>query len=209
MKKYDALKIAASVLVAAGLLAALPGKAEASWFRGRHDRRSYSYHETIVVLPRGSARLIVAGNPYYYCRGSYYKPHERGYVRVPAPIGAVVSSLPQQEETIVIDGVVYHRYDGVYYKGGPAGYTVVPVYPTGAVGAQNVAIAQQPVAVAQPAPAAAPASPSTLIVNVPNKNGSFTPVTLQLAANGMYIGPQGEVYTSFPTSEQLKSMYGR
>ena len=48
-----------------------------------------------------------------------------------------------------------------------------------------------------------------VVINVPNKNGSFTPVRLQAVSDGTYIGPRGEVYTSRPTVDQLKDMYGK
>ena len=51
--------------------------------------------------------------------------------------------------------------------------------------------------------------PQTLVINVPNSNGSFTPVTLQPASNGTYVGPRGEVYPTRPTVDQLKQMYGK
>lgn len=210
MKRSMILQGFAGVLAAGALLTVLPGRADADWFRRRNENRPR--YEAVVVLPRGAARIIVGGSSYYYCRGRYYKPRERDYIRVPAPIGAVVTTLPAQQQTIVIDGITYYSYDGVYYRGGPAGYTVVPVYPTGSTSgvAQNIAIAQPaPTVAAAPAITAAPASPDTFVVNVPNKNGSFTPVALQPASGGMYIGPQGEVYLNLPTAAQLQSMYGR
>lgn len=48
---------------------------------------------------------------------------------------------------------------------------------------------------------------STHVVNVPNANGSFTPVTLHLGPNG-WVGPKGEVYPTLPTPDQLKGLYG-
>ncbi len=48
----------------------------------------------------------------------------------------------------------------------------------------------------------------TITINVPNTNGSYTPVTLVRRNNG-YIGPQGEYYPGNPTVEQLKLLYGR
>jgi hypothetical protein len=45
-------------------------------------------------------------------------------------------------------------------------------------------------------------------VNVPNTNGSFTPVTLIKQKDG-YIGPQGEYYPGNPTVDQLKVLYGK
>ena len=161
-------------------------------FRPWHGRR-------IIELPARSLALRVYGRPYYYVRGKYYQRCSDGYVLVPAPVGAVVSELPAGHRTMVIDGVVYHEYDGVYYKGGPAGYTVVPVIE----GKQAIAIAK-----ADPDLSEMSQEP-TIVVNVPNSNGSYSPVTLQLAGNGMYIGPKGEVYPNRPTADQLAGMYGK
>ena len=47
----------------------------------------------------------------------------------------------------------------------------------------------------------------TVVINVPNANGSYTPVTLR-RAGGSYVGPRGEYYTTMPTVEQLKGVYG-
>ncbi|MBN1585924.1 MAG: hypothetical protein JW937_00670 [Candidatus Omnitrophica bacterium] len=47
----------------------------------------------------------------------------------------------------------------------------------------------------------------TVVINIPNDNGSFTPVTLQ-QENGVYIGPRGEQYLNMPTLDQLKAVYG-
>ena len=47
----------------------------------------------------------------------------------------------------------------------------------------------------------------TLVINVPNDNGSYTPVTLR-RAGGVYVGPRGEQYLNVPSVEQLKEVYG-
>jgi hypothetical protein len=47
----------------------------------------------------------------------------------------------------------------------------------------------------------------TSYVNLPNPNGSVTPVAIKRQGN-VYIGPRGEQYTSYPTVEQLKPVYG-
>lgn len=54
--------------------------------------------------------------------------------------------------------------------------------------------------------AAAKEQATTRVINVPNKNGSFTPVTLHLGPNG-WQGPKGEVYPSLPTADQLREAY--
>ena len=172
--------------------------AEAAWF-SRH-RPYETQSRVIVVLPLGATQLPFSDGTYYYHGGHYYKHVPHGYVVVPAPVGVVVPTLPEPHRTIVIDGVTYHEYDGVYYKGGPAGYTVVPLTPASA--ASSVAVASS----AQPAPGTVQRE---TVINVQNKNGSYTPVTLQLANSGMYIGPQGEIYPNLPTMQQLQSMYGK
>ncbi len=54
---------------------------------------------------------------------------------------------------------------------------------------------------------AANAQANTVIINVNNSNGSITPVTLTRQGN-LYVGPKGEQYTSLPTEEQLRKIYG-
>ena len=48
---------------------------------------------------------------------------------------------------------------------------------------------------------------NTVIINVRNSNGSITPITLTRQGN-IYVGPKGEQYTTLPTEEQLKTVYG-
>ena len=47
----------------------------------------------------------------------------------------------------------------------------------------------------------------SVVINIPNSNGSYTQVTLTKSGDG-YIGPQGEYYTGHPTVEELKVLYG-
>ena len=54
---------------------------------------------------------------------------------------------------------------------------------------------------------AAQAAANTVVINVKNSNGSITPVTLTRQGN-IYVGPKGEQYTTLPTEEQLKQVYG-
>ncbi|MCM8794339.1 MAG: hypothetical protein NC819_00820 [Candidatus Omnitrophica bacterium] len=52
------------------------------------------------------------------------------------------------------------------------------------------------------------ASPAdTFVINVPNANGSYTPVVFR-RVGGTYIGPRGEYYLAMPTVEQLSAVYG-
>ena len=70
---------------------------------------------------------------------------------------------------------------------------------------QVVAPACPPAQVVAPDYGAAYAN--TLVVNVRNSNGSYTPVTLRRVGN-VYVGPRGEQYLSVPTEDQLKAVYG-
>ena len=51
------------------------------------------------------------------------------------------------------------------------------------------------------------AQANTVVINVANSNGSLTPVTLTRQGN-VYVGPKGEQYTTLPTEDQLKTVYG-
>lgn len=53
----------------------------------------------------------------------------------------------------------------------------------------------------------APTYAETVVVNVRNSNGSYTPVTLRRVGN-VYVGPRGEQYFAVPTEDQLKAVYG-
>ena len=114
------------------------------------------------------------------------------------PIGAIVTVLPFGYRTIVIGEATYYYYGNVYYTVCPSGYVVVSAP---AVNSNVVAV---PSAVTYPQRV----SGETVIVNVPNSNGSYTPVTLVKQKDG-YVGPQGEFYPGHPTVDQLKVLYGK
>ena len=58
---------------------------------------------------------------------------------------------------------------------------------------------------AQQAKDAEPAN--TCIINITNSNGSVTPVTLR-RVGGVWVGPRGEQYSTLPTADQLRPIYG-
>jgi len=63
-----------------------------------------------------------------------------------------------------------------------------------------------PRVVVVPPPVVTPA-PTTITVWITNSNGSMT--SIQLTREGSwYRGPRGEYYTSIPTNEQLRIVYG-
>ena len=47
----------------------------------------------------------------------------------------------------------------------------------------------------------------TVVINILNDNGSYTPVSLR-RVGGVYVGPRGEQYLNLPTIDQLKPVYG-
>jgi len=150
--------------------------------------------------------------------------------------GVTIAALPYGYGTIFYGGVPYYYYDNIYYTACSDGYCVVsPPDVNTAVTSESIAQPQitQPQTLTEgtagtaSAPNVSPVSAintdmtskstinqpqkssgQTVIVNIPNSNGGFTPVKLIKRAGG-YIGPQGEYYTGNPTVDQLKVLYGK
>jgi len=126
-------------------------------------------------------------------------------------IGAIVASLPPRHETVYVSGAPYYYYDGIYYKPCSSGYVVVPAPTTYAVPAPVTYVVTAPETTVVTAPAVTQpktASGGTIVINIPNASGGYTPVTLTKHKTG-YIGPQGEYYEGHPTVEQLRLLYGK
>jgi hypothetical protein len=144
---------------------------------------------------KGDHSRVVVHDRYYYRGGHWSRPSWFGFnffVSAP-PMGAFVEVLPAGYSTVVISHRRFFRYENVYYEPYETGYIVT----------------QPPVTVTTViTPIAQPQGTESITVNIPNSNGSFTPVTL-VKQNGGYVGPQGEFYPSHPTVEQLKVLYGK
>ncbi len=140
-------------------------------------------------------RIVVGSSRYHYRDGRFYRPAWFGFqfVFTSAPVGAVVTSLPFGCRTVFVRGTPYYYYNGVYYRRHASGFIVVPVP---VVQNTDVSVGAVP-----------SFSHEAVTINIPNKNGSFTPVTLVRQSNG-FIGPQGEYYPDRPTVEQLRVLYG-
>lgn len=149
--------------------------------------RPYPY---LRALPPGYVTLRIADMTYYYLSGVYYQSTPSGYVVVTAPRGAVIRELPPWHRRIPYKETVYYFYNNTYYVQEPAGYTVVTPPPE----------------VVTTNPPAVEAPEKTVVVTVPNPNGSYIPVTLEKYSDG-YKGPNGEFYPDYPTVDQLKAMY--
>lgn len=64
-------------------------------------------------------------------RGLFSRPSHRpgSYIRVTAPLGIVVSSLPYVYTTVVVDRTPYYISEGTYYRRVNSGYMVVETPP--------------------------------------------------------------------------------
>lgn len=160
------------------------------WPQSQHSSRH------VVMLPPRHEVVAVRGRRFHYHDGRFYRQGFFGFDVVLPPLGAVVAVLPSGHRTVIVRGVTYYDYDDVYYLSSPSGYMVV-ADPT----VYNYAA---PISSALPSAAV---SGETVIVNVPNSNGSYTAVTLVKTQSG-YVGPQGEFYPTHPTIVQLKALYG-
>jgi hypothetical protein len=179
------------------------------WGRPSYHFHHYGYYRD--VLPFAAATLLIAGADYYYWEGEYYRRTADRYIVVPAPVGAVVTTIPAGYQPVVIDGVTYYIVNGVTYMYTPNGYQVVP-QPQTIVIQNNDTVAPAPTVV-QTVPnvqstMASSNAMNAFTVNIPNSKGGYTAVVLKRSGAG-FIGPQGEYYTEFPRLEQLKVMYAK
>jgi len=151
---------------------------------------------------RGHDRDGGRGEHYHYRDGHWYHRGWFGFdFLAPAlAFGAIVDALPYGYTTVVVGGVPYYRCDGIYYRHYPEGYVVMEEpSPVLVVQEQN----PMPVSVAAPQESGS----ESVIINVPNAQGGYTPVKL-IKHKGGYLGPQGEYY-EHPAVSQLKALYGK
>jgi len=141
------------------------------------------------------------GRRYFYHNGLFFRKSGIKFVIVAPPIGAIVPVLPFGFVTFTFGPrIVYYYLDGVYYKPVPEGYVVVPESEFEKYKQQKETLKKEE--------SDKNVSGEEYVVNIPNSDGSFTPVKLKKSNNG-YIGPQGEFYQGHPSVEQLKVLYGK
>lgn len=82
---------------------------------------------TADSLPPGSAAVEVSGEKFHYSRGIFYKEIAGKYLVVPAPVGAVVDSLPEGHAVAAYQGdfETYSYYFGAFFKEENGKFTVV------------------------------------------------------------------------------------
>jgi hypothetical protein len=156
-------------------------------------------HRKVIVRERHSyTRVVVRGRPYFYHYGHFYWRRPHGYVLIPPPMGITVSVVPESAIRLRFGPNRYYYYEGIYYRAVPAGYAVVPKPDT---------VYLEKEAASAPGDEAF-REPKASTIEVLNSNGSKTPVRLEELDGGRWKGPQGEVYDSMPTQDQLRSAYG-
>lgn len=72
----------------------------------------------VEAPPADCEEVKVVDNTYCYNRGSFYSfdNDKNAYVVVPAPEGAMVSTIPDESKVKMVNGVKYHVYLDVYYR---------------------------------------------------------------------------------------------
>jgi hypothetical protein len=149
-------------------------------------------------LPKKHDVVVLRGAKYHYSHGRFYRPGPFGFFMVMPPIGAIVTVLPTGYRTVVYGGVHYYYDNNVYYTNSSDGYVVVP--PPANISVVHTQVPTEPAEGIPPG--------QTITINVPNSNGSFSPVKL-VKYQGGYVGPQGEYYPGNPTVDQLRALYGK
>ena len=160
MKKFLWIPLVVAVL-AAPLAQAQRGGGRDGHHGGPPMRFPYSSHymphgHIEHALPLAAACLFLGGLEYAYWEGMYYRRAPQGYVVVPAPVGAVVTAVPEGCQQVVVDGTLYYLINGVTYMRTGYGYQVVPL--------PSVLV---PRIVTTPPPLVVSAPPQTTIINVP------------------------------------------
>lgn len=152
-------------------------------------------------------RVEYRGQRYEYHEGRFYKPSLFGLILdlVLPPRGVVVTYLPAGYRTVFIGGTTYYEYENVYYQPCPTGYVVVqPPAMTNDYVSPNVVYAPTPYT----ATPAQPVEGEPVTVHVRTSHRGTIAVTLMRYSNG-FVGPQGEFYPVFPTTDELRVRYGQ
>ncbi|MCK9595186.1 MAG: hypothetical protein PHH68_05120 [Candidatus Omnitrophica bacterium] len=176
-----------------------------AWGGDRDTKDRGGWGRDIGVRGRGVTRpyeVVAFGRDRYrYHDGKFFRLGWFGFefALLTPPVGAIVTTIPAGHRTILAAGTTYYYYDNIYYTACPEGYIVA---------AAPVVIHNPPVVPVVPVVLQPQSPAATVTINVPNANGSYTPVNLIRKDNG-YVGPQGEYYSGNPTVEQLRALYGK
>ena len=134
--------------------------------------------------------VVAAGGMMMGCASPAYQQNQSAFNQ--AALGAALGA--------VAGGVIGNNSHGAFGNGeGAVAGAALGALIGGTMGHQTDQVNAQMGAVTELA--------STVVINVQNSNGSYTPVTLRRAGN-QYVGPRGEYYSALPTEAQLKVAYG-
>lgn len=82
----------------------------------------------VAVAKVHKPRVVVHKNVRYYrSNGVWYVKKNRRYVKVTAPVGLRISTLPNGYRTVKVRGVRYYKHKGVFYKKSGRTFVVVNV----------------------------------------------------------------------------------
>jgi hypothetical protein len=71
---------------------------------------------TCRILPYGYYPFFWSDSQYFFCDGLFYTYANDEYTVVEPPVGAEVTTLPDNAQSIVINGQQYYECNGVYYQ---------------------------------------------------------------------------------------------
>jgi len=83
--------------------------------RYNHNRSYPARGYVSPSLPRGYVTARYRNSPYYFYRGSWYRPYGPRYVVVRPPYGLGIGYLPPFYTTVWFGGVPYYYADDTYY----------------------------------------------------------------------------------------------
>ena len=150
------------------------------------------------------------GAKYDYHEGRFYRPGLFGFIldSILPPRGIVVTYLPVGHRTVIVGRTTYYEFENIYYQPSPGGYVVVqaPIIANQYVPAPVVYVPAPNMAV--PSAQLQPFNGGTVIVNVATATRGTVAITLARYSNG-FVGPQGELYPTFPSTEELSARYGQ
>jgi hypothetical protein len=110
------------------------GRGERLDNRYNHNR-SYPVRGYVApVLPRGYVNVRYRGTPYYFHRGTWYRPYGPRYVVVRPPFGVGIGYLPPFYTTVWFGGVPYYYADDTYYMWRPERREYVVTQPPAGTG---------------------------------------------------------------------------
>ena len=111
------------------LLALLAVSAAGVGTTGCMGRTFISLGTAIDILPGGYVTVTVGTGRYFFHDGIFYRSYRRGYLVVPAPIGAVIPGPPPGHVIVLVENDPYAYYRGVFYRPWESRWRVVPAPP--------------------------------------------------------------------------------